>query len=244
MPPPGRRSWGRARVARLLTPHDGPLAADPIELAIRVLLLAAIELPVEACRELARRLTEYVVVHSAGRGAGDATPSTGDQKALRALREVADMLGHAPSTTEYMDEYRRRRTTGENPIPTASAIIKRFGSWASALAEAGIIAADVGEIHRLRVVRKKRVGRYPDDRLLECLRACAAEIGFAPTVVAYSVWREVRLGGGSGRRAPGSDIPHFRTIADRFGGWGNALEAAGLDPSAAGRSEAIGFSRV
>lgn len=212
------------------------MSEDPVAvLAVRALFHAAIELPLDACQELARRITEFVLLQVAS-GAVVGTPGDTDTADLLALREVADEVGHPPSTTEYMGIYRRRRDSGEDRIPPPSSIVKRWGGWERAKAEAGLIPADVTVAARGKTPPSKRIFRYDDQHLIDALRACADDIGHSPSVREYCRWRDARLGGLPNRRAVRHDIPHFRTIEDRWGCWLNAIEKAFPSPIRPGES--------
>jgi hypothetical protein len=217
--------------------------ADGTALAVRALLYAAIELPIDACKELIRQLLGHVAVATQD-FAGDINRRRPDAevRAITALRDLASRLGRSPSTSDYTNEYDRRRINGENPIPTAGAIIKRFGSWEAALSAAGLHVPELSRVNVRRHVGKRRVYRYPTERIIECLRACARDLGYPPTVRDYNAWRDEKLGGNAGRRRVGADIPHYRTVEQRFGSWNAGIGVAGLDPAPENRRKA--FSAV
>jgi hypothetical protein len=81
-----------------------------------------------------------------------------------------------------------------------------------------------------RNYQRKKVPRYREERLVECLQACDRELGRPPMVRGYIVWREDKLVGGPGKRARTTDIPHHRTFYGHYDSWDDAL-AAGLDGS-------------
>lgn len=121
-------------------PEPAPVFAD--EAAIAVLFAGAMQLPLGSCRELARRLTERVVVECQNQS-HDLHPTTArDARFVRALRFVAEVVDHPPSTTEYTAEYERRRALEGARIPSTSAVLKHFSGWPYALAAAGL-APDV-----------------------------------------------------------------------------------------------------
>ena len=161
----------------------------------------------------------------------DLNANTGDRRAryVGALRAVAEVLGHPPSTTEYQAEYERRQALNEGRLPVRSSIIKFYGGWPQALTAAGLAGPEPGSrTERRRQRRRKRPAVYPKQRLLECLRACARDLGRTPSMYDYCEWREDRLPGRPGDRPLGSDIPHSQTITYHYGTWPAALEAAGL----------------
>lgn len=207
------------------------LASD--ELAITSLVAAARELPLPACRELGRRINEFVLFEAQAEEHSLGTEVTArGVRYVGALRSVAEVHGAIPASTDYLAEYKRRRDLGDERLPSLSSIVKFFGGWEAALAAAALTeAAPVSKVERIRGRKGKKVHRYADARLIEALRACARDIRKPPTVLEYKEWREDKLAGRPGRRAPGADIPHFRTIHARFGSWLNALRAAGFaDP--------------
>jgi hypothetical protein len=197
----------------------------------------ATELSLGACSELARRLTEWVVVQSRDH-AGDLCPlAAKDVDFIGAIRSVAEVVGHPPSTPEYQREYEQRRERGGAALPSLSAILKHFDGWPYALAAAGLEPAVAPRgIQRRRTYTRKRVHRYKSGHLHACLRACKDDLGRIPMVRDYVAWREDQLDGQPGRRGPEPEIPHHRTFYNRFGSWAAALESAGMDGTRAART--------
>jgi hypothetical protein len=219
------------------------MATPDSALAVTVLFAAATELPADACRELGRRLTEHLVVLAQNHRHDLHPLAHGDARFIGALRSVAEVVGHPPSTTEYVDEYDRRRALGDAGLPSISAILKHFDGWIYALAGAGL-APEVPPkgIQRRRQYKRRVVHRYSEHRLAEALQACARDIGRIPMVRDYCVWREDLLSGRPGKRPAMSDIPHYRTLYERFGSWSAALDAAGLDGRRQRRTETDRYS--
>lgn len=91
------------------------------------------------------------------RGGQNAVP---DGELLDALRDMADVLGRAP-TAEEMREF---GPYSAKPYRTA------FGSWTAAVAAAGLDPAG-----------RSRSGRIPDDALLAELRSLSSSLGRTPT---------------------------------------------------------------
>lgn len=206
---------------------------------------AARELPVAAASELARRVTEIVVL--ATQEDEFDLSNIGDRRGryIGALRAVAQVLGHPPSTTEYQIEYERRQALNEGRLPVRSSIIKFYGGWLQALTAAGLAGpAPVSRTERRRRRQRKRPAVYPKERLLECLRACAYDLGRTPSVLDYNEWREDHLPGRPGDRPLGSDVPHHQTVVYHYGTWPAALEAAGLPVGPEERVQPNGWSRV
>jgi hypothetical protein len=118
-----------------------------------------------------------------------------DQQVIRALRAYRREHRRSPTTTAWKQQRLR---------PSAEAIIRHCGSWANALALAGLTAAE-------------RAPRGADRReIIDALRAYQRHHGVAPTV---TVWRRER-------RQPGA-----KAIINRFGSWTAALEHAAMRSS-------------
>ncbi len=127
--------------------------------------------------------------------AGPGRPDISERELLDEISRMADVLNRPPTTTE-MDEL------GEY---SSSTYRRRFGSWRTALEEAGVGPTD----------RPQRgPNRIREDELLADLRALAADLGRSPT--AEEMWK----------RGPHSPA----TYLDRYGTWNAALEAADLEP--------------
>ena len=220
-------------------------AGTDSDLPIRALFAAAVELPPEACRELARRLTDHLVVQAQNHHYELHPLAARDARFIGALRSVAEITGTAPNTTEYEAERERRRSLGDTGLPSASSIVKHYAGWPYALAAAGL-APDVppSAIKRRRNYRRKIIHRYSEERLVECLQACARVFQRVPMVRDYSSWREDLLAGRPGSRPAAGDIPHHRTYYERYGSWAQALDAAGLDPRLGARTETRSYSAL
>jgi hypothetical protein len=179
-----------------------------------------------------------------------------EDELIAALRACSTALGGRPLTLAAYREWVRnelRRPGAERSasrLPVAAAAFKRvFGSWADA------VVAATNEEHgsgpggpsttpvRDAGVRPAgaQAGRYSDDEVVSALRTWAAAMGrdTALTVAAFVKWRAE-----SSRRIDRSDagsmgpIPKSDTCFERFGGWPEALTAAGLM-----RSEALARER-
>ena len=109
-------------------------------------------------------------------------------------------------------------------LPSATFVANTWnGSWSTAMDKLGFQpAAD-------HAARRMAMNRAPlsDSELLEHLRACADELGGTPRMSDYHRWRREKL------RRPGSAMyASQQTYRRRFGGWHQAIEAAGLQPRA------------
>jgi hypothetical protein len=163
-----------------------------------------------------------------------------EARLIAAVRDVATAVKHAPSTTEYIDEYTKRRADGDSTLPSVSAIVKHFKSWVHALAAAGLTGENPLPSHQYR--RSRRGSRsYVTRRITDCISACARECERVPTTGAYVHWREQKLTGAPGRRPIPADIPCLKTIYLHFGSWPAALEAAGLPSDRAARCSATAY---
>lgn len=107
-----------------------------------------------------------------------------------------------------------------NALPSAAYIVSTWnGSWGNAVDEPGLVAA-LDQVARLMLVR----GVSPTTtQLLDVLRSCATELDRTPTVRDFWLWkRDVP-------RRPGGPVVFSRqTYHKDFGGWLQALDAAGL----------------
>ena len=115
-----------------------------------------------------------------------------DEFLLGILRNLADELGHVPTSHELRDR---------RDLPNPATYIRKFGSWRNTLA-------------RLGMESRADSAYLTDAELLDALRDLAAELDRPPTV------QELMAR---------PDLPASGTYVHRFGGWSNALEAAGLD---------------
>lgn len=210
------------------------------ELAVRALLVAATELPLDGCTELSRLLTEHIVTVLARDNSPSAKRHAKDMRFICALRAVAETLGHPPSTPEFIAEYRRRKQAGED-FPSIASILRHFKDWPAALTAAGLTGEDPLPTHHYR---RRRAGSrgYDDQRLIDCLQACAREARCVRTTERFVDWRDEALAGRPGRRPWPSDIPSLKTYYLHFGSWPNSLRAAGLDPSRQARATATSYA--
>jgi hypothetical protein len=103
-------------------------------------------------------------------------------------------------------------------IPRSGTALGYFESWPHALAEVGLISVDEA------AERRGRRGKFKSkDFLAEKLADALQDLGPKPKCAEYKEWRRLQ-------RICGTDadrlIPACGTLADRFGGWEAALEAA------------------
>lgn len=215
------------------------------ELAVEVLFDAARRLALSDCEALITRLTHHLIIARQNHAHDLSTLTPRHERSIAALRAVADMLGHPPNTTDYKAQYDRRRAQDDEcTLPSVSSIVREFGAWDAGLAAAGLLPpAMPSAFIRRRDHRDGRiVHRYSDSRLRDCLRACARDLGRTPMVRDYNVWREQAMTQPRTDRRIAPDIPHYRTLYERFGTWGMALAHAGLPHARPQRTETTRYS--
>lgn len=143
------------------------------------------------------------------------------QRAIRALRRAAELLGRSPS----VKAYRRLRDETHDPELIPDASIRSalgVGGWNEGLELAGL-APSVEQV-RLGVVVSKSPMRYTDAECLAALRGCGEDLDCVPSGTMYRRWvtrPDVRRRPG---RRPMTDTPFIRL----FGSFLVALAAAGL----------------
>jgi hypothetical protein len=98
--------------------------------------------------------------------------------------------------------------------PNPSTYVERFGSWNDALKKAGF---------------EKTTKLISDEKLLQDLKDAAKELGRTPTYLEMAGMKK---------------YSNPRTIADRFGSWGNSIKKAGLEPVRKGYSDDELFSHM
>lgn len=216
------------------------------ELAIDVLFVAARRLPLESVEALAQRLVAHLQIERQNSDYQLSPYACRMARFTGALTAVAEALGHPPNSTEYKREYERRKSLGDRGLPSPAAVVREFGSWAGALAAAGLIPTAPPSAFALRRARqvRVRVHRYSDQRLRECLQACARDLGRPPMVRDYIAWREHLLSLPRNTHAPGHDIPHYRTYYDHYGSWSIALADADLPSTRRARTELTTYTAL
>jgi len=98
--------------------------------------------------------------------------------------------------------------------PNPSTYVERFGSWKDALKKAGF---------------EKTTKFISDEKLLQDLRNATKELNHTPTYWEMDAMKK---------------YSNPRTIADRFGSWGNSIKKAGLEPVRKGYSDDELFSHM
>jgi Homing endonuclease associated repeat/Sigma-70, region 4 len=131
-----------------------------------------------------------------------------DDELLDCLREANSALGGILTTAAY-DEYARGRTLGDGrPWPTHQTAFLRFGSWRSALEQAGLPANAPSPIAGRRL--------FSEGHCIDAILEVERSVGRLPTVAEYERHAAEMAG----------VLPSSATIRNRFGSWRRALEAA------------------
>jgi hypothetical protein len=169
---------------------------------------------------------------SAARLARLAADDSESGRFIRGLRLVAEYVGRDPSPDDYRNARLELAAEGEE-IAEINALIRHFGSWRNAkeaLARSAVeTPLQIEARFRRRLLGK--VHRYREETLRATLEKCAADLGHAPLVVEFELWRqrEVELAKARGEELVlPSDSPYRR----RWGNWENALLHCGFTPEA------------
>jgi hypothetical protein len=152
---------------------------------------------------------------------------------LAALRDYHADNGELPTMTQYMGWARRtevRRRPGRRPFST-NPFVRMFGSFGEALQAAGLVSDDVDPTLAAMVARTTRIS-VPDTEIVGDILAVSERLGCVPLSTDYFKERKKMQDEGreDGRRVVMASLPFIRR---RFGSWGGALKAAGLDPTEA-----------
>lgn len=155
---------------------------------------------------------------------GTTTHITRVRHAVVCLREAHDLLGHSPSIKEYRELHAARgKELGWPPDGNIRTWIG--GSWNDCLKEARLEAVADGD-----VVVAQLGPAFTAEEITTALQECARELNDVPTISQYYAWaRRPDVKARPGRR-PQSQPPFDRT----FGGYVEALKAAGLTSGIAG----------
>jgi hypothetical protein len=136
-----------------------------------------------------------------------------DEQLRAAWTRCRRELGRPPTVTDYLRWRKACICRGEQPPPAAKTLIRRLG--AGAWRGGKLADTDSHSFDRAR-------WRLSDRELVGASRACAADLGRAPTRFDYDVWRRGEID--RGRARP----PDAGTIALRLGGrsWPAAVRLA------------------
>jgi hypothetical protein len=154
-----------------------------------------------------------------------------DEAMLESLREVADRIGHSPTTTEYAREREITRKESEDAgglrvLPSYGSINQRFGGWEAALAAAGLEPANGRQRERERPKGRPSLRRIPDETMRQAVRDAYADLGRPFTATAYKSWREKKVAEDDGVARLTSRYPSYHSIWARYCSWEAAVAAA------------------
>jgi hypothetical protein len=198
LPPPRRERF-----------TDGGL--EPVWAAVQ-------ELDEGAKHQLLRELAEELALVGYTRSAW----TIREKRAVAALREAADILGHSPSVKQY------RTLHNEHPEWPADGTIRSwlgYGRWNDCLSHARLDAAADEE-----PIRITSGPAFTRDEIVDALNDCSVEVNAVPTLTMYLSWaRRPDV-----RRRPGRRPRSFTPFTTLFGGYTEALKAAGLLPGEGG----------
>jgi Homing endonuclease associated repeat len=154
---------------------------------------------------------------------------------VRAALELFARETGEPLRRQRYERWRAARADAD-ALPSAAFIVGTWnGSWGNAVDELGLVAAP-DQVARLMLVR----GVSPTTtQLLDVLGSCATELGRTPTLRDFRLWkRDVS------RRPGGPVVFSPQTYREHFGGWLQALDAAGLPRRGrAGWVRTVGWTR-
>jgi hypothetical protein len=161
----------------------------------------------------------------------EAGEQTKTERMLGSLHRVRELIGHAPTVTEYREAIKREMTGEiELGLEPLSQLIPHFGSWRMARE-----ALELTEQHTPRRIeamfRNRRVGRvhqYSEATLRDGLRACADALGHVPQCREYGRWREqeIELAQAQGNKT--FQLPGVGPYRARWGTWPEVLAACGF----------------
>ena len=147
-----------------------------------------------------------------------------------ALREIADRLGHSPTTGEYKHERENllaeEHAKGLLPraFPSLAALQKRIARWDENLVDAGLKPVD-GRRNKKGCGNRANGRSVTEQEILDALREGFTALGHPFTARGYAVWRREQI---ERDRAAGRyrRLPSYAPIQDRYGTWAQACQAA------------------
>jgi hypothetical protein len=161
----------------------------------------------------------------------EAGEQTKTELMIGSLARVRELIGHAPTVTEYRQAIRKEMAGEiELNLEPLSRVIPHFGSWRMARE-----ALELTEQHTPRRIeamfRNRRVGRvhqYSEATLKDSLRACADALGHVPQCREYGRWREqeIELAQAQGNKT--FQLPGVGPYRARWGTWPEVLKACGF----------------
>lgn len=156
----------------------------------------------------------------------------------QAIRDCSTDLGAIPSFGSYIAWSKRPdvlRRPGRRPRSQAP-FYERYGSWANALAAAGLITTKTPGRVVIDGSLRPAGYRYSEEQLVETLREAAKALGGSPRTTAFKRWREETI---QESLAEGHQraIPDYGTYLKVYDTWDGALAGAGL-PTLGGKATA------
>jgi predicted transcriptional regulator len=228
-----RYGISRERVRKILKAHGYPVRSVKEAAALRRASERVMAPQITALcselgepREVADRLgVSYVTVREVIRlnDVGDLQPASAQRRKLRktqklytneelleCLKMASGQLGGVLTASAYSEFIRDRALSDGRPWPSHQALQLRFGSWREALRQAGLRANPASAIAGQRI--------FEAAHCIDAVRHVARELGHSPTAAEYDLMARASRGG----------LPCVATVRRRFGGWLDALGAAGL----------------
>lgn len=124
-------------------------------------------------------------------------------------------------------------------LPITNAPLLRLGGWARLLGELGLLERRFKRLYPVRRPKGKGSGvqltpspvqaEVSDERMLDWLRAAAAELGVDVSRRRYDAWATAHAERAL-REGRYQVVPRSQTIQQRMGSWARALVLAGLQP--------------
>jgi hypothetical protein len=116
-----------------------------------------------------------------------------DETLMDAIRDVAEQLGHTPSSVEY------KEVASRQGLPSLPTIGQRLGGWTAAVAAAGLTPSRV---------QRSSARRWDEAACRTALERLVGEIGGVPTAAHYKALAQQR-----------DDLPSPATLGFRLGPW-------------------------
>ena len=153
-------------------------------------------------------------------------PAATRRRRLAVILDFIHAHGHRPKLPEYLDEYKRRKSAGED-VPSLKQLYSWFESWPKAVALAArYFDGGTGARAPSRAPAQRPRGSVTEEMLLDSVQALFAELGHWPSDTDYAailnaeVLLRSKLGVG--------DVDFFSVTAfnDTFGSYGEGRQAA------------------
>lgn len=165
---------------------------------------------------------------------GQFIPDQGFHAVMDAVARVARAaaVGDDPHTIGRR-RFNAARADVDASVPTAQALVKRFGRPLHSLIDLALTETNERGI-RLGPDHESRAHRdLPPELIFKALRACVVATGQVPLAYDWDAWAKAENHRRERAGLTPLPLPHSKFILDRFGGWGAALVAAGVIEDAA-----------